>query len=83
MIELPLIGSITLNEQVPFVNSSEAKLSVNMIHVRITLRLNTGTQIIVGSAASEIRTLTGPAAVGGYAFAPQLLAKPLRLAARL
>ncbi len=79
VIELPLIGSITLNEQVPFVNSSEAKLSVNMIHVRITLGLNTGTEIIVGSAASEIRTLTGPAAVGGYAFAPQLLAKPLTI----
>jgi len=77
VIELPLVGSVTLNEQVPFANSSEAKLSVNMIHVRITLGLNLGTEIIVGSAASEIRALTGPAAVGGYAYSPQLLAKPL------
>ncbi len=80
VIELPLIGSVTLNEQVPFVNSSEAKLSVNMIHVRITLGLLgfvPGTEVIVGSAASEIRTLNGPAAVGGYAYAPQLVAKPL------
>jgi hypothetical protein len=78
VIDLPLIGSVTLNEQVPFVNSSEAKLSVNMIHVRITLSLLgfvPGTEVILGSAASEIRTLTGPAAVGGYAFAPELVTK--------
>jgi hypothetical protein len=80
VIDLPLIGSVSLNEQVPFVNSSEAQLSVNMIHVRITLGLlgfSPGTEIIVGSASSEIRTLTGPAAVGGYAYAPQLVAGPI------
>ncbi len=82
VIDLPLIGSVTLNEQVPFVNSSEAKLSVNMIHVRITLGLLgfiPGTEIIVGSAASEIRTVTGPAAVGGFAYAPKLVAGPITI----
>ena len=82
VIDLPLIGSVTLNEQVPFVNTTEAKLSVNMIHVRITLGLLgfvPGSEVILGSASSEIRPVTGPAAVGGYAYAPELVAGPITI----
>ncbi len=77
VINLPLVGSVTLNEQIPYVSSDEASLTVNMIHVRITLGAQKGTEIIVSSATSEIKIKTTPAVVAGYAYAPQLTAGPV------
>ncbi len=77
VIELPLIGSVTLNEQTTYTSSDEASLTVNMIHVRITLGSSKGTQIIISSASSSVKSRTAPAVVGGYAYAPQLVASPI------
>ncbi len=76
-INLPLIGSVTLNEQQTFVSSTKASLTVNMIHVRITLGSNAGTDIIVSQGFSDINTRAAPAAMGGSAYAPRLSAGPL------
>jgi hypothetical protein len=77
VINLPLVGSVTLNEQIPYVSSDEAKLTVNMIHVRITLGSQKGTEIIISSATSELKIRTTPAVVAGYAYAPMLTAGPV------
>jgi len=76
-IKLLGLGSVTLNEQVTYTSSDRASLTVNMIHVRITLGPKAGTEIIVSQGLSYIKTLTIPAAVGGYAYAPQLVAGPV------
>src|SRR5271170_1819978 len=76
-INLPLIGSVTLNEQETFVSSTKASLTVNMIHVRITLGANAGTEIIVSQGFSDINTRAAPAAMGGSAYAPRLTVGPL------
>ena len=77
VIELPLLGSVTLNEQVPYQSGDMASLTVNMIHVTLTLGANKGTEIIIGNASSSIKGQAVPAVVGGYAYAPQLVAKPV------
>ena len=48
-----------------------------MVHVRLTLGANAGTEIRVADALSEIKSEGVPAAVGGYAYAPQLIAGPV------
>jgi hypothetical protein len=77
VIALPGIGSMTLNEQTTYLSADEAELTVNMIHVRITLGANKGTEIIVSSANSMIKRQSVPAVVGGYAYAPTLVAGPV------
>jgi hypothetical protein len=74
VIDLPLIGSVTLNEQTTYLSSDEASLTVNLIHIKITLGSSKGTDIIISSASSSIKSKSGPAVVGGYAYAPQLSA---------
>jgi hypothetical protein len=76
-IALPGIGSVTLNEQDTFVSSTKASLTVNMIHVKITLGANAGTDIIISQGFSDINTRAAPAAMGGSAYAPRLTAGPL------
>ncbi len=76
-IELPLLGSVTLNEQTTYTSSDEASLTVNLIHVSITLGAHEGTQIIIGDAFSYIKSRPVTAVVGGYAYAPKLVATPI------
>lgn len=62
-------GHVILNEQTATVNANLGQLTVNMLHVFITLPnplLEVGTEIIVGSATSRLRTAV--AALGGVAF---------------
>jgi hypothetical protein len=72
VIKIPLVGSVTLNEQETFLSSTKASLTVNMIHVRITLGTNAGTQIIISQGFSDINSRAAPAAMGGSAYAPRL-----------
>lgn len=78
VIELPLIGNVTLNEQSSFTTADEASFAVNMIHVRITLGAKAGTEIIVAGATSMIKLKNVPALVGGYAYAPELVVGPVQ-----
>ena len=77
VINLPLIGSVTLNEQVSTVSTDMSSLTVNMIHERVTLGANAGTDIIISQAVSEVINHSGPAALGGYAYAPRLTVGPV------
>ena len=74
VIELPSLGSVTLNEQTPSQGSNKSALTVVMIHVSITMGENAGTDIVVGDTLSEIKSTGVPAAVGGYAKSPELVA---------
>ncbi|AXC09616.1 hypothetical protein ACPOL_0231 [Acidisarcina polymorpha] len=74
-IDLPGIGSVILNEQITKVESEESALTVNMIHVKVTIAnelFKLGTEIIISDASSELRLVKGLALVGGYAYSPQL-----------
>jgi hypothetical protein len=80
-IELPGIGSVILNEQSTATSSDMSTLTVKMIDIHVTLPnllgYPVGTQIIVSEALSEIKSVGSPAVVGGYAYAPQLIAGPV------
>ncbi len=62
-IDLPGIGSVTLNEQVVTRTDSGARLTVNMIHVVMSqnnvLLIPWGTNIIVAHAESGVRMVSG------------------------
>jgi hypothetical protein len=80
-IDLPLIGSVVLNEQISLTNSGGASLTVNAIHIKVTLAntlgIKVGTEVIVSDAYSKETRVANPGAVGGYAYAPQLIAGPI------
>lgn len=71
---VPLLGfgSVTLNEQISSITSTSARLTVNMIHVHITvanvLGIKVGTEIIVSDAQSSITLANSPAILDGEAF---------------
>jgi hypothetical protein len=71
-ISLPGFGSVVLNEQIQTSHSAKARLTVNMIHVYITianaLNIKVGTNIIVASASSGLAEVSGPAILDGTAF---------------
>ncbi len=75
-IGLPGIGNIVLNEEVPFTNSKEGRLVVNMIHVYVTLTnplgIPVGTEVIVSSATSGIVRAFAPAVVTGMSFGTEV-----------
>jgi len=75
-ITLPGIGSVVLNEQIPLVNNEEGQLTVNMIHITVTLSnllgIPVGTQIIVASASSGLVRAYAPGVVAGTSFGTQL-----------
>jgi hypothetical protein len=81
VLSLPLFGSVTLNEQTSSVNGTTAKLTVNMIHIKITLvnllGIQVGTEIIVGNAQSSITLATTPAILDGTAYGSQITVTPL------
>jgi hypothetical protein len=81
-IPLPGIGHVVLNEQITSTTSSSARLTVNMIHVYVTLAnplaVPTGTQIIVSSAHSSLTVAGGPAILDGDAYGTGIFGKLLR-----
>ncbi len=80
-IDLPGIGSVILNEQSTASSSDMTSLTVKMIDIHVTLPnvlgYPVGTEIVIADASSEIKVAGGLAEVGGYAYAPQLIAKPI------
>jgi hypothetical protein len=75
-INLPLIGYIVLNEQISTISNATANLTVNMIHIHITvlniLGLQVGTEIIVSSATSGMFSVYSPAILNGGSFGTQV-----------
>jgi len=71
-IALPAFGHVVLNEQSASSNHDSAGLTVNMIHVFITVKnalgIAVGSQIIVAHATSGLSEVGGPAALDGTAF---------------
>lgn len=76
-LTLPLLGYIVLNEQIPNIGSSNATMTVNMIHVHITvgnlLGLQVGTEIVVSNATSGIYNELAPGIIQGGSFGSQVL----------
>jgi hypothetical protein len=76
-INLPLLGYIMLNEQTSSIASSNATMTVNMIHVHISvgnlLGLQVGTEIIVSNATSGIYNELAPGIIAGGSFGSQVL----------
>jgi hypothetical protein len=81
-IALPGLGDVVLNEQIASSQDSKASLTVNMIHVRITvandLNLKVGTQIILADAHSGLARVSGPGVLDGTAFGTSVSSKLLR-----
>jgi len=75
-INLPLVGYVVLNEQISSIASSNATMTVNMLHVYVTvgnlLGLQVGTQVIVSSATSGIYNVPAPGIISGYSYGTQL-----------
>ena len=71
-INLPLIGYIVLNEQTSNIQTAMANLTVNMIHIHITvlniLGLQVGTEIVVSNANSGMLNVFAPAIMSGQIF---------------
>lgn len=69
-IVLPGVGYVLLNEQISKVTSTSAKLTVNAVHIHITLGgilgLPVGSQIVVASAESSTRASV--ALLSGFAY---------------
>lgn len=75
-VGLPGIGYVVLNEQIPFTNTKEGQLVVNMIHVYVTvsnpLGIPAGTQVVVSSATSGMVRAFAPAIVTGESFGTEV-----------
>jgi hypothetical protein len=75
-IDLPLLGYVVLNEQTANVVNAMATMTVNMIHIHITvgnvLGLQVGTEIVVSSATSGIVNVFAPAILNGQAFGTEV-----------
>lgn len=75
-IVLPAIGYVLLNEQIAKSSSTSASLTVNAIHIHITLAnalgLPVGSQIVVASAQSS--TLASIALLSGFGYGTQVRA---------
>jgi hypothetical protein len=71
-IQLAGFGHVVLNEQIVSGTASTKRLTVNMIHVYVTvantLNIKTGTQIIVAHAVSGLTQVGGPGSLDGTAF---------------
>lgn len=75
-INLPLLGYVVLNEQTSNIGSSNATMTVNMVHVYVTvgnlLGLQVGTQIIVSSATSGMYNVFAPGIISGDSYGTQV-----------
>jgi hypothetical protein len=71
-IQLAGFGRVVLNEQIASSSATKAQLTVNMIHVYVTIANNlnipVGTQIIVSHAFSGLTQVGGPGTLDGTAF---------------
>jgi len=71
-IPLAGFGKIVLNEQITSNGNGNARLTVNMIHLYITvaniLNIPIGAQVIVSDASSGITLVSGPGALDGLSF---------------
>lgn len=80
-INLAGFGSIVLNEQKISQRAAAAHLTVNMIHLDITLpnvlNIPVGTQVIVSDAASGIALISGPGALDGMSYGTGVYGKLL------
>lgn len=79
-INLVGLGKVVLNEQIGWKSGTASHLTVNMIHVYITvanniLNLPLGTQIIVADASSGLTEVSGPGALDGQAYGTQISGK--------
>ncbi len=76
-INLPLVGYVVLNEQTSNIQTSMANLTVNMLHVHVTvvniLGLQVGTEIVVSSATSGMLNVFAPAILSGQSFGTEVL----------
>ncbi len=76
-ISLPLLGYVVLNEQIPNIGASNATMTVNMIHVNITvgnlLGLQVGTQVVVSNATSGMYNEQGPGIIAGDSYGTQVI----------
>ena len=71
-VNLPLLGYVVLNEQTSSIGSSTASMTVNMIHVYVTvgnlLGLQVGTQVIVSNATSQLFNEPAPGIISGHSY---------------
>jgi hypothetical protein len=76
-LNLPIIGYVVLNEQISNISNSLANLTVNMIHIHVTvlniLGLQVGTEVIVSSATSGMLNVYAPAILNGGSFGTEVL----------
>jgi hypothetical protein len=81
-INLAGFGKVVLNEQIKSNANSTARLTVNMIHVYISvaniLNIPVGAQIIVSDASSGIMLVSGPGALDGTAYGTAVYGKLLQ-----
>ena len=75
-INIPLLGYVVLNEQTANIGSSEATLTVNMLHVHVTviniLGLQVGTELIVSNATSGMVNVFAPGIISGESYGTQV-----------
>ena len=80
-INLPLLGYVVLNEQTSSFSDYNASMTVNMIHVYITvgnlLGLQVGTQVVVSNATSGIYDVPAPGLISGDSYGTQVIGSPL------
>lgn len=71
-VNLPLLGYVVLNEQISSIGSSTASMTVNMIHVHVTvgnlLGLQVGTEVIVSNAVSQLFNEPAPGIISGHSY---------------
>ncbi|HKD83683.1 MAG TPA: choice-of-anchor P family protein [Terriglobales bacterium] len=76
-INIPLLGYVVLNEQLANIGSSEATLTVNMLHVHVTtiniLGLQVGTEVIVSNATSGMVNVFAPGIISGESYGTQVM----------
>jgi hypothetical protein len=75
-INLPLLGYVVLNEQTSNIGTENATMTVNMIHVYVTLGnllgLPLGTQVIVSNATSGMYNVPAPGIISGGSYGTQV-----------
>ena len=77
-INLPLLGYVVLNEQTSSFSDTNATMTVNMIHVYVTignlLGLQVGTQVVVSNATSGMYNVRSAAGmISGDAYGTQVI----------
>lgn len=78
-IQMAGIGRVVLNEQIVSTTSYQARLTVNMLHLYVTVQnlfgFPVGAEVILSDATSGITKVQGPAAVDGFAFGTEINGK--------